>query len=238
MNTEKVFEKLEKAHWKKLFFDSGTDNWKKYWFLDGENARVFNNEQGMEFYSGPRFGNDADHAVLWTKNEFSGDLKISFDFCRLDNADKCVNIIYLLATGTGDGPYTKDIYQWKEARKIPSMRLYFNYMNLYHISYAAFGLKNSEKYIRARQYSGTDLPGTEIKPDYDPGTLFEPMVYHKMTVIKKGADLYLKVENAHESKLCHWQLDPEKNLDFGRIGLRQMYTRNARYANIGVWTID
>ena len=48
------------------------------------------------------------------------------------------------------------------------MRLYFNHMNTYHISYAAFRQKNDdseEDYIRGRRYmpdAGKGLSGTAV----------------------------------------------------------------------------
>lgn len=64
---------------------------------------------GMKLTAGPQFKNDAHHMELWTKRSFEGDLKIEFDYTQLGFETQCVNILYLQATGSGKGPYTKDI---------------------------------------------------------------------------------------------------------------------------------
>lgn len=228
------FKSVNGLEWKEVVNDQGTDCWKDQWFLDGETARVFNSEKGMEFYAGARYGEDIDHGVLWTKEVFSGDIKITYDYCRLDNASKCVNILYLLATGAGEEPYTKDIYEWADLRKVPSMITYINHMNTYHISYAAFGMDDSEVYIRARQYRSGEFEGTSMSPDYDPETLFAPMVPHKITAIIRGGQMYFHIQNEETEKICKWTLDEGNLLREGRIGLRQMFTRNARYSNLRI----
>jgi hypothetical protein len=61
-----------------------------------------------------------------------------------------------------------------DLRKVPAMATYFNHMNLYHISYAAFP-PDGGQYIRARRYmpeTGKGLDGTALEPDYYPKTLF------------------------------------------------------------------
>ena len=132
--------------------------------------------------------------VLWTKQSFEGDLKIEYDYTRIDNETRCVNILYIQATGSGKGPYARDISQWNELRKVPAMATYFNHMHAYHISYAAFpnSGENRVSYIRARRYlpEGKGLKGTELAPDYDPQGFFAQGVTHHITVIKKDRDLF------------------------------------------------
>jgi hypothetical protein len=69
----------------RFFFDPGTGNWKKRWFLDGEVGQVRNGPDGIKLTAGPEFRNDAHHMVLWTRDQFSGDLKIEFEYTRLDD---------------------------------------------------------------------------------------------------------------------------------------------------------
>ena len=80
-------------------------------------------------------------------------------------------------TTSGTGPYKTDITEWNELRKVPAMKTYFNNMNLYHISYAAFGDdgKATQSYIRGRRYmpNRTGLKGTDLEPDYYFDDLFE-----------------------------------------------------------------
>ena len=59
-------------------------DWKAKWFLDGEIGTVTNCPEGMTLKAGPEFKNDAHHMVLWTKDSFEGDLKIEYDYTRLD----------------------------------------------------------------------------------------------------------------------------------------------------------
>ena len=61
----------------------------------------------MTLTAGPEFKNDAHHMVLWTKDTFQGDLKIEYEYSRIDEATNCVNILYIQATGSGDSPYAK-----------------------------------------------------------------------------------------------------------------------------------
>jgi hypothetical protein len=71
----------------------------------------------MVLTAGPEFGNDAHHMVLWTKSSFEGDLRIDFDYTRLDRETRCVNILYIQATGSGKGPYQEDIMKWNDSAR-------------------------------------------------------------------------------------------------------------------------
>jgi hypothetical protein len=192
----------------------------------------------MEFFAGPTFGKDADHAVLWTRQSFSGDVRIDYDFTRLDNEDRCVNILYIEATGSGEGPYAKDIAEWAHLRQVPAMREYFGHMFTYHVSYAAFG--NTDEvtpgYIRARRYMAGDLDGTELEPDYDPAGFFAQGVPHRMTAIKSGDHIYLRITNDDRDLICHWHNTRIPPITEGRVGLRHMFTRAARYRDIRIST--
>ena len=72
--------------------------------------------------------------VLWTRNSFTGDLRIDYSYTRLDDETRCVNILYIQATGYGEGQYAKDISKWNGLRRVPAMRMYFDHMHTYHIS--------------------------------------------------------------------------------------------------------
>lgn len=236
--TGRAFESLIHRNWKTALFDQGTKDWTEHWFLDGRKAELKNTDHGMEFYAGPTFGDDSCHAVLWTKDSFAGDVKIEYDFTRLDSEHRCVNILYIQATGSGKEPYGTDIAEWSHLRDVPAMGMYFNHMNTYHISYAAFGNTDEKDigYIRARRYTASGLDGTEFGPDYDPTGYFDTGVTHKMTFIKSGDHLYLHVANEEREQLCHWHNRDFPSIFSGRIGLRQMFTRAARYENIRVST--
>ena len=235
---QKAFQAADDTNWQTTFTDSCTGDWTEQWFLDGEVGTVTNGPDGMELTAGPEFKNDAHHMVLWTQDNFTGDVKIEYDYTRLDQATNCVNILYIQATGSGEEPYVKDITEWNELRRVPAMRMYYDHMHTYHISYAANPNEGDDNraYIRARRYmpNATGLKGSNLEPDYFPQGLFETGVPHKITVIKKARDLYMKVENAEQTLYCHMSNPDLPAITEGRIGLRHMFTRSARYKNIRI----
>jgi hypothetical protein len=230
-----AFEEANSGEWKDVFFDECTGKWKKKWFLDGEVGKVKTGQEGMELTAGPEFRNDAHHMVLWTKDTFKGDLKIEYEYTRLDSETRAVNILYIQATGSGEAPYEKDITKWSNLRRIPAMRMYYNHMHTYHISYAA-SPGTEDEYIRGRRYmpNRTGLKGTNMEPDYYPKGLFKTGVPHKITVIKKDRDIFMRIENPGQVYYCHMTNQDLPVITEGRIGLRHMFTRSARYKNISI----
>jgi hypothetical protein len=237
------FNELRLAPWRLVFEDSCTRDWKENWTLDGEKATITHTAKGMNFQAGPTWKDDSCHAVLWTKKSFRGDLRIDYEYTRTDDADRAVTILYVQATGSGRPPYEKDIAAWAHLRKVPAMSVYWSNMNTYHISYAAFGASKDDPeadYIRARRYlpgPNVRLRGTELEPDYFEAGLFDTGVPHRITVIKAGDDLYMQVRNDQRTVLCHWK-NTSHPITEGRIGLRHMYTRAARYRDFRVYTLD
>lgn len=236
-----LFEKLNNSNsWVLAFHDDGTTNYRENWHLDGLIAKVENSEKGMHVQAGPEFGNDAHHMVLWTKQSFSGDVKIEFEYTRTDNETKAVNILYIQATGKGEGEFAKDIFEWNDLRTVPSMRTYFNNMKALHISYAAFpNNEETQDYVRVRRYPVSNSKGfqqLEIEPTYFDTGLFETEKTYKITVLKTNDKLYFKVEGAGLSKIFSWDTRQVRPLTDGRIGLRHMYTRSAFYKNFKVFT--
>lgn len=222
--------------WELQFEDSCTDNWKSNWFLDGLRADVGNTYRGMLFSAGPVENDHACHAVLWTKPSFKGDVKIEYDYTRLDTRTSQVNILYIQATGKERDK--KDIFEWRDERTIPFMRSYFDNMNCLHISYAAFG--EDGEYVRARKYprhpdkdfnASTEIP----KASFSTG-LFKPGITYKITVVKTDKRLYFEAKHENESKLFSWNLNKEHKVSEGRIGLRHMFTRSAVYKDFKVYT--
>lgn len=238
---ESEFEAHLNLPWEEVFFDKGNDDWQRSWFLDGQRARIKNMEDGMLYSAGPIERDDACHSVLWTKQSFQGDLKIEYDFTKMDNIKKWVNIIYIQATGKEEGPYSKDIAEWSQLRTIPYMATYFTNMLLLHISYAAFTNDDAEEkvdYIRARRYPV--LPGknfgsdTRVGESYDNSELFIPGIKYHITIVKKGDKLFMKVDGDEKSKLFNWDYSDYPQITEGRIGLRHMWTRSSKYANFSV----
>lgn len=232
------FQELAKAKWRQVFHDPCTGKWQDAWFLDGLKATVTNGPDGMTFTAGPTVGSNADHAVLWTKESFEGDLKIEYEYTKTDRTIRNVTILYIQATGVGDAKHPKDITAWK--RNIPAMMSYHNCMNLYHISYAAFEQKNDDPekdYIRARRYipdPANGLKGTELQDEYARTGLFKVGVPYRITVIKKGQELFMHIQGDGREQLCHFRNNALSPIVEGRIGLRHMYTRGARYRDFRV----
>jgi len=115
------------------------------------------------------------------------------------------------------------------------MKMYFDHMHSYHISYAA-NPGTEKAYIRGRRYmpERQGLKGTALNPDYFTPKLFATGVKHHITVIKKDRDLHMRVENPDQVVYCHMPNPDLPAITEGRIGLRHMFTRSARYANFRV----
>lgn len=229
-----------------LFEDSCTGSWKDSWMLDGERAHVINSSKGMELIAGPEAGNDTCHAVLWTKNEFSGHICIEYEYTRTDSANRFVNILYFMATGNGSADYPKDISLWNNKRRVPHMRTYFNHMNAYHISYAAFPVDNDgsqNDYIRLRRYmpDGRGLKNTDVPGDvFNTGLFKYGVSYHIMIYLVEDAiEMRIQnLQNKQELNVYKWDASMYPSCLEGRIGLRHMYTRNAIYKNFKVWQLS
>lgn len=239
---QKDFDSLNVAlDWQVQFEDDCTRDWQSKWFLDGLRAKVENTPEGMNFSAGPEVGNDASHTVLWTKESFEGDIKIEYQYTRTDAGTEWVTILYIQATGIA--PYSQDISTWNNLRTIPAMRTYFMNMKALHISYAAYDKDNADinnDYVRVRQYPV--LPGQNFAtsaeiPDASFKTgLFHPGETYKITVIKTAEKLFFKVDGKKDSKLFSWNLSDLPPILEGRIGLRHMFTRSARYKDFKVYT--
>ncbi len=234
------FQQLYDAGWQEVFNDPCTNGWSRLWFLDGLKATVENTPEGMVLSAGPVQGDDSCHAVLWTKQSFHGDVRLDYEFTKMDDSIHNVIILYVQASGSGEGEYDADISKWGNLREVPSMRTYFNHMNTYHISYSAFTQDNedpADDYLRARRYlpeTGKGLEGTALHPDYARTGLFETGVPYRITVIKHGDDLFMRVRGSNKETLCHWKTDAFPLISEGRVGLRHMYTRSARYRDFRV----
>ena len=228
-----------------LFEDSGASNWQLKWMLDGQRSQIINTEDGIELIAGPEHNHDTCHTVLWTKQSFSGNICIEYDYTRTDTTTRCVNILYFHAKGKGDAEYPEDIALWNDKRLVPHMRTYFNNMHAYHISYAAFAAQQysgDNDYIRARRYDPAKegLKGTNFPEEYLKTDLFKPNVTYHIEVYKFDNQLEMHIQNiqdATDKKICTWDLSLYPSCESGRIGLRHMYTRSARYKNFKVWKI-
>ncbi len=233
-----TFEKAANKPWRAVFEDGGSADWHEGWFLDGETATVVNGPDGMTFASGPEVRNE-DNAVLWTKKSFRAPVKVEFDYTRVDSLDRHVNILYLLAEGTGTEGHPRDIAAWAEARKSPAMALYYLHMNLLHISFAAFGNEaDGPDYVRARRYPAAEPKKfekeTALSGDWTNTELFKTGVTYHITAIVIEDDLLFSVTGDGQDRVFGWDLRKFPPVMEGRIGLRHMHRRAARYANFTV----
>jgi hypothetical protein len=209
-SSQAKFVELNKSGvWLQQFSDNGSSNWQEQWFLDGKEAQITHSENGMTFTTGELEMDPNHHAVLWTKQNFVGDIKIEYDFTRLDTENKWATMLYVQATGVDQGIYHKDISQWRELRNTPYMKTYFNHMNLLHISYASYGKDDmgvDKDYIRARRYPVKEgdvfNSGTVIKGDVFTSGFFVPNQTYHITVIKNQHKLFMQVTDKKRKAVC------------------------------------
>lgn len=233
----KEFRSRAEGLWQEIFSDPGRDDWRQRWFKDGDLADVENTPQGMLLKAGPVPYDDAHHLVLWTRQEFSGDLKIEYDFTRIDASDtvRAVNILYIEATGSGEEGYDRDISKWRDLRRKPSMKLYYNHMNTYHISYSVVE-PQAREYVRARRYMpGHGLKGSDLTPEYYETGLFRTGVKYHITVIKQGQQLWMNVKNESSDRTFYFDGRNFPPVETGRIGLRLMFTRQSLIGDFKVY---
>ena len=246
---DKEFNRLNNAPAKLAFYDDFSTLWTKNWHLDGKVARVIQQNNEIKVYAGEKVYNedkslaDENHLVLWTKKEFEGDIKIEYDFTRLDSSKYYwVNILYIQAQGCGEGVYKKDIFKWNKLRDIPGMHEYFNHMDAYHISYAVQPVPEEGKreYIRARRYMPVwkkGLKGTNLKNEYYDSNLFKTNHTYHITCIKKGKEIYFNVKGDNRNETFYFNGSEFPAIEKGRIGLRQMFTRHSKYDNFKVYLL-
>lgn len=249
---------------KLLFEDSLTGEWQDNWFIDGMNQTLENSEDGLNFAAGTYTYPDDEkrttehrkemskhHAVLWTKESFEGDILISFECTRVDTSPFGVNIVYIQAQGIGTEEFPQDIYEWRDFRQVAAMGKYYTYMNAIHISYNVGDFTNPS-YIRARRYPKNDPIGlkwgmTKLEPDYDDaGAKMIPGKTYIIEIEKTDDTLVFRTfdkENNALLKECRWdtadihELMMPRVVTEGRIGLRQMSTKQNIYKNFKVYRL-
>ena len=125
------------------------------------------------------------------------------------------------------------------------MKHYFENMKLLHISYAAYqGVDNldaDDDYVRCRRYPKAqegEFSKTEIKPDSFCTGLFRTGKTCHIIAIKKGDRLFFNVKGEGKEQLFSWHSPLIEEVTEGRIGLRHMWTRSARYENFKVSVLE
>ncbi|WP_146209350.1 hypothetical protein [Coraliomargarita sinensis] len=229
-----------------LFEDSMTKDWRDHWFLDGKEATLEHRDGGLYFAAGTVTKQDdpvayhAHHAVLWTRQVFEGDIKISYELTRIDDSDYGTTLLYVQAQGIGEGRYQKDLTKWNDFREIPAMDKYFKYMDLISLSF--------RENLRCKRYPWMDSEGEW----YEGRGLIKPMVdytrmqtgeTYRVEVEKRADSLKLRLEHKGSGKILldhTWDLtqvagtlEPQL-IEKGRIGLRHMATRQFIYRDFKV----
>lgn len=240
--SSQLFDSLNSLAWENQFSPPSNTNWTDHWTLDGYRAEMKDTPAGLLFCAGPVAYDNGSHAVLWTKESFAGPIKIAFDYTRIDDISRFVNIIYIQATGVGTPPYVEDLHAWDSLRMVPVMSAYFRYMNAYHISFAAFGMENDDPehdYVRARRYpvppKGNFSKDTALKPDYFRTGLFQPGLQYHLTIIKKDHHLIMQVKSGDLEKIFYWDTSNFPAIESGAVGIRHMYTRCAIYNRFTIY---
>ncbi len=126
------------------------------------------------------------------------------------------------------------------------MRIYFNNMYTYHISYAAFSAKKysgNKDYIRLRKYNPNKegLKGTNIPGDHFKTGLFKTGVTYLIQLVNYNGYIQMHIQNKQDAAkylVCEWDVSMYPLYESGRIGLRHMYTRSARYKDFKVWKLN
>jgi hypothetical protein len=230
---------------KVIFEDSMEADWEKNWFLDGKKATLEHREGGLFFAGGTVTKQDdpeeyhAHHAVLWTRQVFEGDLRISYQVKPIGE-HRGNALLYIHAQGIGRPPYVEDISEWRHLREIPDMSIYFTHMNLLSLSF--------RDELRCRRY-----PWRNENLEWFPNRgLVEPMVdcpplisekTYQVLVESIGDTLRLRlVDQENGSPLADHTWDTSRiddgieprRLHNGRIGIRQMSTTKFIYWNFKV----
>lgn len=226
--------------WDTVFSDPGAGVWQTHWFVEGLKATVEYDNESLVFTAGPVPMEPASHAVLWTKQSFSGDIRIEYDYTRLEYMTEApsVNILYIQATGLGTDESPTDIYLSTQQREVPWMKSYFLNMNVLHISYATTGPKRSH-YVASRRYPAEDdksfMQGTMLQPVYENVDLFKVGETYHITALKEGKRLTFTAEREGKTHTFEWDTSAFPPVTEGRIGLRHMWARSSRYQNFRVY---
>jgi hypothetical protein len=223
-----------------LFEDSMKANWERNWFLDGKLGFLKHWNGGLYLAAGPltkwgerAFGVEepteynAHHIVLWTRQSYEDDIRVSYRFVTQPNSEG-TQLLYIQAQGVGTPPHVPDIHAWRQLREIPGMDQYYNHMDLISLS-----LRDE---IRCRRYPWQDSEGVP----YGKRGLFEPMVGHPglaegtpyaLQVEKRKASLRLIIRDLakDEETVDHtWDLSKTEetrrplHVEAGRIRIRLM----------------
>ncbi len=234
-----------------LFEDTMTGDWRDHWFLDGKKGELTQDENGLHIQADTepniwqrrgespemreRF--DSYHMVLWTQQEFEGEIGVSYEMSR--TSEGFTFLLYMLAQGVGWGEYAEDITEWNELRDIARMNLYFGGMNLTCVTF--------RNQIRLRRYPWMDEEGEGFTDnligemlDYDQlpvGNTYKVDVELRTETLRIRMEEVGNPENVLDRTFTRIDdLDPRRPAPStrGRIGLRHMIGTGVRYRNFQV----
>lgn len=234
-----------------LFEDPMTGNWRDNWFLDGKKGTLTQDENGLHIQAdtepdmwerrreSPEMRElfDSYHMVLWTQQEFEGEIGVSYEMTR--TSEGFTFLLYLLAQGVGWGDFSEDISEWSDARDISKMNLYFGGMNLTCVTF--------RDQIRLRRYPWMDEAGENFSDnligemlDYDQlpvGNTYRVDVELRTETLRIRLEEVGNPENVLDRTFTRIDdLDPRRPAPStrGRIGLRHMIGTGVRYRNFQV----
>jgi hypothetical protein len=217
-----LYEAALALKWTTPFFDGCFGDWTAQWQLDGEFATVKNSKRGMSLVAGNEEFNPAHNAVLWTKHSFKGDLRIDYDYTRLDRIDQWGNALYIQPPNK-DGEFPQEV------------------MNLLSINYADWGKEDrgsADDQIQCSRHQADEngsIIKTKIYPDSFRTGLFDTGKTYHITIIKRGDRLFFNVKDrGGKETLFSWQSPLIEEISGGRIGLHQMWKKSARYKNFSI----
>ena len=196
----------------------------KDWILEGP-ANIEFKENWMHMFS----PNEKGHHVFWCPKDFPGSFVAEWELQNIE-PDAGLCIIFFSAKGNKgesifDPSFPKRDGVFKQYTKS-------KYFNNYHISYYANGKDDRVKVIsHLRKNSGFEK--VQIG---EPGIPAHSTAIHKMTLVKKGAQIKMFVDGR---KIIDWTDDGKKQPVWqdGKIGFRQMLWTHFRYRNFKVWEI-
>jgi hypothetical protein len=224
--------------WREAFVADHKRDWRAEWFLFGDPSRgitVSNSAAGLTLRAGDGSDPRRDHAVLWSKRTFTGDVRIEYDVTVLDGyASPPPKISYcsaLLVHAQGATNYPSDLAAWTAAQANADTSGNFVNTNTrgLQLNYAFVGDVRGNR-LRLRVNPGYALAGQS-----DITTLFRQGQTCHVSATKAGALLTVHVTDG-KATFSHTFTDAGLAAHgSGRIGLRNMNRREARYANLRVY---
>jgi hypothetical protein len=207
------------------------------YFKDGTSATISYTADGLDINAPVNNGT----TVVWTKTSFTGDIKVEFDYKRLDIPRVGVNEASLLVLN-GWGLSTRcrvdrlihplDIRTW--ARPVATYDFYKYCMANQTVNFDNLDLGTAPR-LTVRQNPGYHDVGTVIPPVLQTGTLYHVTVTRTgntlRAVIKQGATTIASPTATLNPSLAGSQVSK-----FGYVGFRQMSGRHAAYRNIKIST--